>query len=131
MVFDAIISFLAGEWVDGLQELSASAWGSRKVNQRTGREPVMRISTSLCALRCQSRLAETLATPTMAQRRSIGSKSLRMSPLLVARRTSARSAVLGLSLYTVETHRANILEKLNLRGTPELILYAVRKEVIS
>jgi len=41
------------------------------------------------------------------------------------------AAVLNLSLYTVETHRANILEKLNLKGTPELILYAVRKGVIS
>lgn len=41
------------------------------------------------------------------------------------------AAVLNLSLYTVETHRANILEKLHLRGTPELILYAVRKGVIS
>ena len=38
---------------------------------------------------------------------------------------------LGLSLYTVETHRSNILQKLNLRGIPELILYAVRKGVIS
>lgn len=41
------------------------------------------------------------------------------------------AAILNLSLYTVETHRANILEKLHLRGTPELILYAVRKGVIS
>ena len=41
------------------------------------------------------------------------------------------AAALGLSLYTVETHRGNILEKLNLHGTPELILYAVRKGVIS
>jgi len=41
------------------------------------------------------------------------------------------ASVLNLSLYTVETHRANILEKLHLRGTPELILYAVRKGVIS
>lgn len=38
---------------------------------------------------------------------------------------------LGLSTYTVETHRGNILQKLNLHGTPELILYAVRKGVIS
>ena len=37
---------------------------------------------------------------------------------------------LNLSLYTVETHRGNILQKLNLHGTPELILYAVRKGVI-
>jgi two-component system response regulator NreC len=41
------------------------------------------------------------------------------------------ASVLALSPYTVETHRANILQKLNLRGTPELILYAVRKGVIS
>lgn len=38
--------------------------------------------------------------------------------------------ILKLSLYTVETHRGNILEKLNLHGTPELILYAVRKGII-
>jgi DNA-binding NarL/FixJ family response regulator len=38
---------------------------------------------------------------------------------------------LNLSFYTVETHRSNIMEKLNLRGIPELILYAVRKGIIS
>ncbi len=37
---------------------------------------------------------------------------------------------LGLSVYTVETHRGNILQKLNLHSVPELILYAVRKGVI-
>lgn len=39
--------------------------------------------------------------------------------------------ILNLSVYTVETHRSNLLEKLNLHGVPELILYAVRKGVIS
>jgi two-component system, NarL family, response regulator NreC len=38
---------------------------------------------------------------------------------------------LGLSVYTVETHRGNLMEKLNLHTVPELILYAVRKGVIS
>lgn len=38
--------------------------------------------------------------------------------------------LLTLSLYTVETHRGNILQKLNLHGIPELILYAVRKGII-
>lgn len=38
---------------------------------------------------------------------------------------------LNLSLYTVETHRGNLMEKLNLHTVPELILYAVRKGVIS
>jgi two-component system response regulator NreC len=41
------------------------------------------------------------------------------------------AALLNLSPYTVETHRANIQEKLNLHSWPELILYAVRKGVIS
>lgn len=39
--------------------------------------------------------------------------------------------LLGLSVYTAETHRGNILQKLNLHSVPELILYAVRKGVIS
>jgi two-component system response regulator NreC len=39
--------------------------------------------------------------------------------------------LLTLSLYTVETHRTHILQKLNLHSVPELILYAVRKGIIS
>lgn len=38
--------------------------------------------------------------------------------------------LLNLSLYTVETHRAHILRKLNLHTVPELILYCVRKGII-
>jgi len=41
------------------------------------------------------------------------------------------AAILNLSLYTVETHRANIFQKLNLHSGAELILYAIRKGVIS
>jgi two-component system response regulator NreC len=41
------------------------------------------------------------------------------------------ASILNLSVYTVETHRKNIMEKLNLHGVPELILYAVRKGIIS
>jgi DNA-binding NarL/FixJ family response regulator len=39
--------------------------------------------------------------------------------------------LLNLSVYTVETHRSNIMGKLNLKSVPELILYAVRKGIIS
>ncbi|HZT33197.1 MAG TPA: response regulator transcription factor [Bryobacteraceae bacterium] len=39
--------------------------------------------------------------------------------------------LLDLRVYTVETHRARIMQKLNLHGIPELILYAVRKGIIS
>jgi two-component system response regulator NreC len=37
---------------------------------------------------------------------------------------------LNLSLHTVETHRSNIFQKLNLHSGAELILYAIRKGVI-
>jgi two-component system response regulator NreC len=37
---------------------------------------------------------------------------------------------LYLSVHTVETHRKNILEKLNLHGPADLILYAVRKGIV-
>ncbi len=51
--------------------------------------------------------------------------------LLAEGRTNKEVAnILKLSLYTVETHRGNILEKLNLHGGPELTLYAVRKGII-
>ena len=41
------------------------------------------------------------------------------------------AGLLNLSLYTVETHRTHILQKLGLHSVPELILYAVRKGIIS
>jgi DNA-binding NarL/FixJ family response regulator len=39
--------------------------------------------------------------------------------------------LMNMIVYTVETHRANLMQKLNLRSVPELILYAVRKGIIS
>lgn len=41
------------------------------------------------------------------------------------------STLLNLSLHTVETHRTRILQKLNLHSVPELILYAVRKGIVT
>lgn len=41
------------------------------------------------------------------------------------------SGLLDLSLYTVETHRTNLMQKLGLHNTAELVLYAVRKKIIS
>ncbi|HWD97460.1 MAG TPA: response regulator transcription factor [Bryobacteraceae bacterium] len=39
--------------------------------------------------------------------------------------------LLNISLTTVETHRGHILQKLSLHSTPDLILYAVRKKIIT
>jgi two-component system, NarL family, response regulator NreC len=41
------------------------------------------------------------------------------------------ATALNISPYTVETHRSHILQKLNLHNSVELVLYAVRKGIIS
>jgi DNA-binding CsgD family transcriptional regulator len=39
--------------------------------------------------------------------------------------------LLDLSVHTVETHRARTMQRLNLRGIPELTRYPVRKGIVS
>jgi len=52
--------------------------------------------------------------------------------LLVQGKSNKEIAALwNLSPYTVETHRRNLHEKLNLRNFADLVLYAVRKGIIS
>jgi DNA-binding NarL/FixJ family response regulator len=41
------------------------------------------------------------------------------------------AGLLNIGLTTVETHRTHILQKLGLHSVPELILYAVRKSIVS
>ena len=41
------------------------------------------------------------------------------------------AGVLNVSPYTVETHRKHLMEKLNLHSTAEIVLYAVRKKIIT
>jgi two-component system response regulator NreC len=41
------------------------------------------------------------------------------------------AGILNVSPYTVETHRTNLMQKLNLHNTAEIVLYAVRKKIIS
>jgi DNA-binding NarL/FixJ family response regulator len=40
------------------------------------------------------------------------------------------ASLLDLGLSTVETHRGNLMQKLNLHSTAEIVLYAVRKGII-
>lgn len=40
------------------------------------------------------------------------------------------AAILDVSLYTVESHRTNLMQKLNLHNTAEIVLYAVRKNLV-
>jgi two-component system, NarL family, response regulator NreC len=44
--------------------------------------------------------------------------------------TKEIATLLNLSPHTVDTHRGNLMAKLNLHSIPELILYAVRKGII-
>jgi DNA-binding NarL/FixJ family response regulator len=41
------------------------------------------------------------------------------------------ATLLNLSPYTVETHRSHMMQKLNLHNAAEIVLYAVRKKIIS
>jgi two-component system response regulator NreC len=41
------------------------------------------------------------------------------------------AGILQVSVYTVETHRTHLMQKLNLHNTAEIVLYAVRKKIIS
>lgn len=41
------------------------------------------------------------------------------------------ASTLDLSTYTVETHRTHIMQKLNLHSAADIVLYAVRKKIIS
>ncbi len=41
------------------------------------------------------------------------------------------ATLLNLSVYTIETHRTHLMQKLNLHNTAEIVLYAVRKKIIS
>ena len=45
--------------------------------------------------------------------------------------TKEAAAALGLSPFTVETHRGNLMRKLNLHSVSGIVLYAVRKGLVS
>jgi two-component system, NarL family, response regulator NreC len=41
------------------------------------------------------------------------------------------AGVLDVSVYTIDTHRTHLMQKLNLHNTAEIVLYAVRKKIIA
>lgn len=52
--------------------------------------------------------------------------------LLAEGRSNKEAAtLLDLGVSTIETHRANLMQKLNLHNTAEIVLYAVRKGLIA
>ena len=53
-----------------------------------------------------------------------------MQLLAEGKSTKEVAVALGLSVKTAETHRANIMRKLNLHSVSELVLYAVRNNIV-
>ncbi len=41
------------------------------------------------------------------------------------------ATILNVSVYTVDSHRTHLMQKLNIHNTAEIVLYAVRKKIIS
>jgi two-component system, NarL family, response regulator NreC len=41
------------------------------------------------------------------------------------------ATILDVSVYTIDSHRTHLMQKLNLHNTAEIVLYAVRKKIIS
>lgn len=76
--------------------------------------------------------AHLLGEPDAEDRYALLTERERQVFLLAARGASSRQIAgeLSLSVRTVETHRANLLRKLNVKSQSELVLYAVKRGLI-
>jgi DNA-binding NarL/FixJ family response regulator len=64
------------------------------------------------------------------RRPALTTREVEVVRLIAAGKTTKELAdLLGMSVKTAETHRANVMRKLQLRSTGELVLYAVRNEI--
>ncbi len=50
--------------------------------------------------------------------------------LAEGRSNKEAASILSIGVSTVETHRGNLMQKLGLHNTAELVLYAVRKGIV-
>ena len=58
-------------------------------------------------------------------------RELEIVQLLAEGKTSKEvSALLGISVKTTETHRSNIMRKLNFHSVSQLVMYAVRNNLL-
>jgi DNA-binding NarL/FixJ family response regulator len=71
------------------------------------------------------------STPTPTFRDPLTPREREVVQLLAEGKSSKEVAVvLGLSVKTAETHRANVMRKLNLHSVSALVLYAVRNNIV-
>ena len=98
---------------------------------RNGRRAVNIFRTLARAPKALARFNEW-GSYVLSRRNSLSPREREILQLVAEGKSNKEIAnLLNLSVYTVETHRAKIMQKLNLKGVPELILYAVRKGIIS
>jgi DNA-binding CsgD family transcriptional regulator len=63
--------------------------------------------------------------------RALTTREREVVQLLAEGRSSKEvAAVLGLSVKTAESHRANVMRKLQIHSVGELVLYAVRNQIV-
>ena len=66
-----------------------------------------------------------------AQAAGLTSREIEITQLLAEGKTNwCIATILGISVRTVETHRANVMEKLGLQSVVELVHYAVRNQMV-
>jgi DNA-binding CsgD family transcriptional regulator len=77
------------------------------------------------------RQSSVVNEPRVLMRNRLTSREREIVQLLAEGRSSKEVAVtLGISVKTAETHRANIMRKLELHSVSELVRYAVRNQII-
>jgi DNA-binding NarL/FixJ family response regulator len=75
--------------------------------------------------------ADAAPDPDSLTRNRLTSREREIVQLLAEGKSSKEVAVaLGISVKTAETHRANIMRKLELHSVSELVLYAIRNQII-
>jgi DNA-binding NarL/FixJ family response regulator len=75
--------------------------------------------------------ADVVPDPNLVMRNRLTSREREIVQLLAEGKSSKEVAVaLGISVKTAETHRANIMRKLELHSVSELVLYAIRNQII-
>ena len=69
--------------------------------------------------------------PTMTMPAALSGREREVVQLVSEGKTSKEIAqVLGVSVKTAETHRSNVMLKLRLHSTVELVMYAIRNEIV-
>lgn len=67
----------------------------------------------------------------MGERRHLTEREVEVVRLVAAgHRNREVAKELGISVKTVETHRANIMNKLGFRNLAQLIFYAIQKQIV-